>query len=144
MFKCFLLLDFVVLDLSTLFFSANMEHNLGREWELEIDELHPSLNVWTRMHWTKLSALKKEIAWTILAACNKAKLPKSIGNPVEIYIEYFHPRETADLDNLVPKLWLDCLKSHFGDDNITRLKKLGWTIIKAPKKKSIIYIKEII
>lgn len=63
----------------------------------------------------------------------EAKIPK-FTQPVELFITYFHPRESVDLDNYTPKFIIDGLKHLFGDDNITCLKKIGWTFKKGPKR----------
>lgn len=71
----------------------------------------------------------------------EAKWPKKFDFPVELFITYYHPRDTVDLDNYTPKFWIDGLKHYFGDDNITCLKKIGWTFEKGPKK-SIISVRK--
>jgi len=109
---------------------------------LEIPDVHPSLNVWTKMHHMKRYQLKKEWEHMVNIIAKKEKLP-FIKKPVEIFITYYHPRKTVDLDNYTPKFICDALKSYFTDDNITNLVKLGWEF-KTGKKRSVIYIKELV
>lgn len=110
------------------------------EWTIEIPDVHPSLNTWTRMHWGKRNALKHSFEQQVFFYAKQAGVP-IIKEPVEIFITYHHPRQTVDLDNYTPKFFIDGLKTFFGDDNILHLKKLGWTFVKGDKKKSVIVIK---
>ena len=108
-------------------------------WTIEIPDVHPSLNSWTNMHWTKKHALKKEWEMMVWALAKEAKIP-TFKQPVEIYIKYYHPRDSVDLDNYTPKFIIDGLKTLFVDDNITQLKKLGWEF-KRGKKRSVVEIR---
>tara|TARA_R100000789_G_C2964159_1_gene138821 strand:+ start:87 stop:449 length:363 start_codon:yes stop_codon:yes gene_type:complete len=112
------------------------------KWSFEIPDVHPSLNIWTNMHWTKKSVLKKYWENMVWALAREAGL-KKIDKPVWIFIQYYHPRRTVDLDNYTPKFILDGLKSFIKDDNIQWIQKIGWEFIQSKKKKSIVEIQEI-
>ena len=109
---------------------------MKRKWTLEIDDVHPSINVWAGKHWSVQMKMKKEQMQKAWVAALQAKLPYDL-NKVEIFIEYFHPRDTVDLDNHTPKMWMDYLKKHFVDDNIKHVMKLGWTFTKGIKHSKI-------
>lgn len=85
------------------------------------------------MHFIARNNLKQEWGEMVKVLAMEAKW-KPFENPVELFITYYHPRETVDLDNYTPKFIIDGLKHYFGDDNITHLKKIGWTFKKGPKK----------
>ena len=108
-------------------------------WTFTLNDCHPSLNAWTRMHFHVRNNLKKEWEQMTFYAAKEAKVPK-IDFPIEIFITYYHPKKTVDLDNLVPKFILDGLKNFIVNDNIQWLTKLGWTI-KTGDKSSVVEIK---
>lgn len=97
------------------------------------------------MHYIARNELKQQWAMMVDVLAKKAKLPK-FENPVEIFITYYHPRQTVDLDNYTPKFIIDGLKNYFGDDNVTRLKRLGWQFVQCEdksQKKSVVLITEL-
>lgn len=108
-------------------------------WSFEIPDVHPSLNSWTNMHWTKKGNLKKYWYDLTYFCALQSKIPK-FNVPVDVFITYHHPKETVDLDNYTPKFILDPLQRFFGNDNIQTVKKLGWTFEKSKIKKSVIEI----
>jgi hypothetical protein len=108
-------------------------------YTIEIPDVHPSLNSWTKMHYMARNNLKQEWKQMVYILGKEAKLPK-FTKPVEVYIKYFHPRDDVDLDNYTPKFILDGLKEFFVDDNIQHLKKLGWEF-KRGKKRSVVEIR---
>lgn len=106
---------------------------------IELPYVHPSLNKWTRMHYILRNNLKQSIQNDVWKAAKVSKIPK-IDSCVEIFITYYHPRRTVDLDNYTPKFFLDGLKHLFVDDNIQHVIKLGWTFKKDKNKRSIIEV----
>lgn len=104
-----------------------------QKWVIDIPDCHPSLNKWTRMHWALRNKLKAEWEQMTFYAAKEAGLPK-LKEPVEIFITYYHPKQTVDLDNYSPKFLIDGLKQFFVDDNILHLVKLGWTFKKGTKR----------
>lgn len=105
----------------------------------ELPDVHPSLNVWTRMHWAKRNELKKQWENDAYYSAKQAGL-KMIEFPVEIFIEYHHPKTCVDLDNYTPKFILDGLKSLLVDDSIDHIKRLGWEFRKSTTKKTVVTI----
>jgi hypothetical protein len=110
-----------------------------REYIIEIPDVHPSLNTWTRLHWHQRNALKQYWMQMVYYAGKAARLPK-FAEPVDIFITYHHPKRTVDYDNYTPKFAIDGLKSFIVDDNIQWIRKLGWEFIKDKDKKMIIRI----
>ena len=103
-----------------------------KQWTITIPDVHPSLNKWTNMHYSKRGKLKKEwehMVWVLW----KEKKYKHIEGEVEVFITYYHPRNTVDLDNYTPKFIMDGLKIFFEDDSIKYVTKLGWEILKGEK-----------
>lgn len=80
----------------------------NKKIKIELPQTHPSLNTWSRWHWTKKSKIKKgfesDIGW--LAA--KYNEPQLESCDIEI-IYYFKDNRTRDFDNYVPKFILDGL-----------------------------------
>ncbi len=109
-------------------------------WRIEIPDVHPSLNAWTRMHFHKRNNLKAEWEHMVRILALKAKFPQ-FDSPVEMFITYTHPRDNVDLDNFTPKFIVDGLKSFFKDDSIKYLKKLGWQFNKGKPKTSLVEIR---
>jgi len=114
----------------------------AKQWIVDLPDCHPSLNVWTRMHFRVRNQLKKDWAEMVYYACLEAKLPK-ISEPVEVFIIYYHPRKTVDLDNYTPKFIMDPLKNFIVDDNIQWVKKLGWEFQRGAKR-SRVFVKTIV
>lgn len=111
-------------------------------WIVELPDVHPSLNTWVNMHFQSRNNLKQEWGRMVSACAKLAGLPK-IDKPVEIFIIYYHPRDTVDLDNFTPKFIIDGLKPFFIDDNIKVVKKLGWEFKRSPIRRSVVKIKVI-
>lgn len=105
-------------------------------WVIVIPDVHPSLNKWTKMHFIARNNLKQEWGQMVQVLAMEAKWPQ-FDFPVELFITYSHPRDTVDLDNYTPKFIIDGLKSYFGDDNITKLKKIGWKFQKGEKQSTV-------
>ena len=85
------------------------------------------------MHWAQRAKMKSEFEELAFWSAKKSGLPK-LTEPVEIFITYYHPKQTVDLDNYTPKFFLDALKQFFVDDNFLYLVKLGWTFKKGTKR----------
>ena len=109
-------------------------------WTFEIPDVHPSLNVWSKMNRWKMNTLKKQWEHDVFYLAKQAKIP-FFNFPVDIFITYHHPRQTVDKDNFSPKFIMDGLKPFLIDDNIKIVKKLDWDFVKSDKKKSIIEIR---
>lgn len=109
-------------------------------YTIEVPDVHPSLNMWTKLHYIPRNTLKKQWMKDVSILAKQVNIP-IFKAPVEIFITYYHPRETVDLDNYTPKFIIDGLKIYFGDDNVTRLKKIGWEFKKG-EKRSVIQIRE--
>lgn len=76
--------------------------------QLVIDEIHPSLNAWSRWHWTKVRRESERWKWLIRAAASRVK---PCVRPVVVTVTYFFPtRRRHDFDNYAPKFILDGLK----------------------------------
>lgn len=95
------------------------------------------------MHFYPRNELKQQWAWMVKAAMVKAKFPQHIEKPVEIFIEYGHPKRCVDLDNYTPKFIIDPIRDVITDDNIERVIKLGWTFVKSKNKYSKVTVTEI-
>lgn len=114
--------------------------NKVKEYIIEIPDVHPSLNTWTRMHFHVRNQLKHDWATMVLACARTAKIPK-IDKPVRIFLEYYHPKRSVDIDNYTPKFILDPLRDHFiKDDNITNITDLRWTFVQDKVKRTVIHI----
>lgn len=103
-----------------------------------IPALHPSLNVWTRLHYIPRNNLKKE--WDVMTkdAFRRAKI-KKIDGPVKIKITYFHPqlgtKKRLDIDNYTPKFINDPLVGEIiEDDSVHIVQELSWNFKKGEKK----------
>ena len=92
------------------------------------DRQHPSLNVWTRMHWAKKSKLKKSWESEIILKSGKYGQPMLENAQVEV-IYYFDNRNRRDKDNYVPKFILDGLVKGgiIKDDNDSNI-FLNWKL----------------
>jgi len=111
------------------------------EYQFEIPDCHPSLNSYLKKHWTVYHRLREEWNAMVWACVKHAKIPM-IEQPVEIHIDYYHPRKSVDLDNYTPKLLMDSLKGLvIKDDSSQIVKKLSWRFIQAKVKKSVVTIK---
>lgn len=118
-----------------------MQKELKRQsWTISLPDVHPSLNVWTRMHFRQRNDLKKQWENDTYYAAKMVGLPL-LDAPIEIFINYYHPRTNVDLDNYTPKFIIDGLKAFFKDDSFKYVRKLGWTFIKSRDKRSEIVIK---
>ena len=112
-----------------------------KQWTITIPDIHPSLNVWTRMHFAKRNNLKKEWEKMIWSLWKEKNYPH-IDGKVEVFITYYHPQTNVDLDNFVPKFIMDGLKIFFEDDSIKYVVKLGWEIKKGDKKSVVVVTKQ--
>ena len=74
-----------------------------------IPDIPPSLNKWSRMHWTKTAEIKKRWEANIYytSFSQRPKLPYKYAKVIITY--YFKTRQRHDLDNYVPKFILDGL-----------------------------------
>lgn len=121
----------------------NSKSTPSKDHVFEIPDVHPSLNVWTRMHFHVRNRLKQDWYDMVYLCAKKYKIP-FITAPVEIHIEVHHPRSTIDLDNFTCKFILDPLRKNFiHDDNVKCIHKLSYTAIKSKEKKTVVYIKEL-
>ncbi len=117
-------------------------------YQLEIPEVHPSLNKWVQMNRFARARLRDECKETIWACAKNAKIPM-IKTPVEIEIVYHHKfkkenKVRLDIDNFTPKFYMDGLSGIvIPDDSIDYVKKLTWTVIKDGENRSVILIKPI-
>lgn len=91
---------------------------------IEIPEIHPSINVWTRWHYRKRDAEVKRWNEMIGWLCQGKKI---IQGQVDIRIDWYFPTKTKhDYDNYTPKFILDGLV-HAGiieDDHSEIIRKL--------------------
>lgn len=89
---------------------------------------HPSLNKWSRWHWSKKNKVKKEWVEEIGWLCKKYNEPKLTDAFVEI-IYYFDNKHRRDKDNYTPKFIMDSLTKAgiIADDNTDNV-FLNWKI----------------
>lgn len=89
---------------------------------------HPSLNVWTRWHWTKKNKVKKEWEKELGWLCKKYNNPKLEEALIEITY-YFDNKHQRDKDNYTPKFIMDGLTKGgiIADDNTDNV-FLNWKI----------------
>jgi len=111
---------------------------------LEIPDIPPSLNEWTRMHWTKQHQVKIEWAWTVLACAMTAKTGKPHFKMATVKITYyFTKKRRRDTDNYAPKFLLDALvQAGIIQDDRDDWVKVSWDFASGPTKKTIIEIRE--
>ena len=97
--------------------------------EIVIDDLHPSLNQWTRWHWGKKSKVKKEWEEAIGWKCKKFGSPKLINAEIEV-LYYFPDKRVRDFDNYVPKFILDGLvKAEIIEDDNDNNIFINWKLL---------------
>lgn len=98
--------------------------------KIEIPEIHPSLNDWTKWHHYQRAKEKKRWEEMIGWICkNKAPLA---AETVKVEVRYHFPTKTArDLDNYCPKFLLDGLvkAGMIKDDNSSVVKELSVKIL---------------
>lgn len=82
--------------------------------KLTIPGTPPSLNVWSRMHWSKAAKIKKQwendiwvCAYKAMAHTNKSKIPYGKAKVKLTY--YFSSNRRRDIDNINQKFVLDGL-----------------------------------
>jgi Holliday junction resolvase RusA-like endonuclease len=108
-----------------------VDKQLEKEQIMEIvipNKQHPSLNKWSRWHWSKKNRIKKEWIKEIGWLCKKYNEPNLENALVEI-VYYFDNKHSRDKDNYTPKFILDGLTkagiiADDDDDNIF----LNWKI----------------
>ena len=108
------------------------------------DRQHPSLNQWTRWHWTKKSRVKKSWEQEIALRCGKYGTPNLTGVMVEIRY-YFKDKRVRDRDNYVPKFILDGLVKAgiIEDDNDNDIYQNWKLLYDKEKPRTEIEIKEV-
>lgn len=109
---------------------------------LEIDDIPPSLNRWTHLHWTKQRVIKQEWAWLILAACLSAKVGRPRHRHATIAITLAFPvLRRRDIDNYTPKMVMDGLvNAGIIEDDRNDWVKVTWDFAKGKKRRTIIDI----
>jgi len=116
----------------------------NKEYTIEIPDVHPSLNTWTRMHFRERNKLKQQWHNMVSVCVMKANIP-FIKKPVAVWIENFHNLKTVDLDNYTPKFIMDPLRDIvLADDNVKFVKDLRITFEKCSKKerRTIVHLTE--
>jgi len=74
------------------------------------DMIHPSLNVWTKWHWARISKKKKEFEETIYWLAKQQKIDNLKLKKAKIkIIYYFSNKQRKDKDNFAPKFIMDGL-----------------------------------
>jgi len=76
---------------------------------IQIPEVLPSLNVWSKWHWKLYQDKIKELSEAIGSLKLAFKLPKLEMARVEV-VYYFSTNRRRDTDNYTPKLLLDALR----------------------------------
>jgi len=93
---------------------------------LVINEIHPSLNVWSRWHWTQVRRESERWHWFVRQARSAVQSYAPYVRPVIVTVTYFFPtRARHDFDNYAPKFILDGLKGVLiPDDNSEIIEEL--------------------
>lgn len=109
---------------------------------LEIDEIPPSLNRWSRLHWSKQRLIKQDWAWLIKAACLAAKTGRPSYRLARVQITLLFPVvRRRDIDNYAPKMILDGLVGAgiLEDDRADRV-DVRWDFGRGARRQTIIEI----
>jgi Holliday junction resolvase RusA-like endonuclease len=101
--------------LTTATWEATVEP--GRIW-IQIPELPPSLNVWSRQHWTTRSKEVARLSADLTMLRLAHKIP-TVAKPRVQVVYYFPTKRRRDADNYAPKYLLDGLRYSgiIADDN---------------------------
>lgn len=98
--------------------------------KIEIPEIHPSLNDWTKWHHYHRAQEKKR--WEELVYYCALHTKPLAAETVKVEVRYYFPTKTArDLDNYCPKFLLDGLVKAgiLKDDNSSVVKELSVKIL---------------
>lgn len=109
---------------------------------LTIDAIPPTLNEWTRTHWTKQRAAKCEWQWRILACVLPLKIGKPQHKKAKVTITYqFTTNRRRDIDNYAPKFIMDALVNAglIKDDRADCI-QVSWGFEQGTKRQTIIQI----
>jgi Holliday junction resolvase RusA-like endonuclease len=111
---------------------------------LELFDVPPSLNEWTRMHWSKQRKQKQAWLWEVISTALNAKVGKPRYKQATIKITYYFTQQRRrDTDNYTPKFLMDSLV-HVGiiQDDRADWVKVSWDFATGPKRKTTIEVWE--
>lgn len=113
---------------------------------LEIDDIPPSLNRWTHLHWSKQRLIKQDWAWLIIAECLKEKCGRPRYKFARVMITLVFPVvRRRDIDNYAPKMIMDGLvDSGIIQDDRADWVKVQWEFGKGENRRTIIEIDEML
>ncbi|QDR80215.1 hypothetical protein [Sporomusa termitida] len=112
--------------------------------KLTVPDVPPSINRWTRLHWTRLRQFKKQWELEVWATAVKAKVNnKQLAKAVIRITYFFTDSRRRDKDNYAPKFILDGLVKAgvLQDDNADAI-DVDWCFAKGAKRTEIVIWEE--
>ena len=108
--------------------------------KITLPRTHPSINEWTKWHWTKIHKVKKSFENDIGWLAGKYGQPKLSNCDVKI-IYTFSTNRKRDKDNYTPKFIMDGLvKSEIISDDNTDEVYLNWVIKQGSEEQTEIIV----